>query len=101
MKNRFTVTKIKLWRQTLWGNVALIIAIALIISAVLNLLWSPLHPSFPIPRVSPVVSAPVDGPFYLQNADKGYDWNSKDALSLWFHPLMSWLIVILPFVIPL
>lgn len=48
-----------------------------------------LDPIFPI-------STPVDGRFYLLNAECGFRWNPPDPLSLAFHPLLSWLLAILP-----
>jgi len=104
MNISLTVAKLKSWRQTLWGNTLLCLVIALVVGVVLDFLWLPLHPPFLIPRVFPAVTAPVDGPFYLHNADYGYSWFAKDlpslTLSFWFHPLMSWLVAAMPYVLP-
>jgi len=35
------------------------------------------------------VAAPLDGPFYLQNAIAGFRWSLASPESLWFHPLLS------------
>lgn len=34
----------------------------------------------------------VDSMFYVRNADRGFLWSSDEPTSLWFHPLMTWLI---------
>lgn len=67
---------------------------------VLNPLWAAYSPPFSIPRVFPAITAPVDGPFYLQNADDGYQWETKDPRSLWFHPLLSVMVHSLPSFFP-
>jgi hypothetical protein len=64
--------------------------------AVLNPVWSEMSPPFPILRVFPPITAPVDGPYYLQIAEEGYAWNEKQPLSLWYHPLLPALISIAP-----
>lgn len=63
---------------------------------VLNPIWARYSPPFEIPKVLPAITAPVDGPFYLWNAERGYQWEHRDPLSLWFHPLMSIIIAALP-----
>src|SRR5438128_1060151 len=80
-----------------WFYTTLTIAIAIAVGVVLlNPLWAIYSPPFPIPKVLPPITAPVDGPFYLLNAERGYDWNPNDRLSLWFHPLMSYLVMFMP-----
>ena len=87
MKNQSHRVNLKIWLSSL-----LTIAVALTVGlAVLNPLWASYSPPFPMPKVLPAITAPVDGPFYLLNAEHGYDWNPNDRLSLWFHPLMSYL----------
>lgn len=76
-------------------TVAIVIGITL-----LNPLWASYSPPFEIPKVLPAITAPVDGPFYLWNAEYGYRWDTQDPLSLWFHPLMSWLVMIMPAWLP-
>ncbi len=49
----------------------------------------------------PPITAPVDGIFYLHNAQFGYDWSLRDPYSLWFHPLLSSILSILPTWVPL
>lgn len=39
---------------------------------------------------------PVDSIFYIRNAENGYRWNAKAPTSIWFHPVISWLIEIMP-----
>jgi|GEM_PF-4733859 len=43
---------------------------------------------------------PVDGIFYIRNAENGYRWSTKAPTSIWFHPVISWLIGIMPRTIP-
>jgi hypothetical protein len=72
-------------------------AIALIIGVVvLNPLWTKYAPPFPFPKVLPPICAPADGVFYLRNADHGYQWKTEDPLSLWFHPLLAWVVSAAP-----
>lgn len=79
----------------------LTIAVAVVIGIIfLNPLWAKYSPPFEIPKVLPAITAPVDGPFYLWNAEYGYRWNSREPLRLWFHPLLSWLIMALPTWLP-
>lgn len=95
------VAKIKIYQDTLWFNGLCSIVLALIIGLViLNPLWSVLQPPFPIPRIFPAITAPVDGPFYLQNAEHGYQWATKNPLSLWFHPLLSCVVGLMPHWLP-
>ena len=92
MKNQSHAVNLEVWLSSL-----LTIAIALTVGiVVLNLLWANYSPPFPMPKVLPAITAPVDGPFYLLNAEHGYDWNPNDRLSLWFHPLMSYLVRFMP-----
>ncbi len=66
----------------------------------LNPLWVQYTPPFPMPRVLPPITAPVDGVFYLRNATSGYQWTTHDPLSLWFHPLLAVLLSLLPRAVP-
>lgn len=43
---------------------------------------------------------PVDSIFYIRNAENGYRWSAKVPTSIWFHPVISWLIEIMPKAIP-
>ena len=43
---------------------------------------------------------PVDSIFYIRNAENGYRWSAKIPTSIWFHPVISWLIEITPKAIP-
>lgn len=52
-----------------------------------------------MPILYPRLSAPVDGPFYISNAERGYQWQTRDYLSLWFHPLLSVLLRLCPNVV--
>lgn len=80
----------------------LTVIIAVIIGlAVLNPIWANLSPPFPILRVSPPITAPVDGPYYLKNVNPGYQWNSHQEASLWYHPLLPSILAILPSWLPL
>jgi hypothetical protein len=85
--------------RLLWAT--LTVCIALILSlAFLAPFWNEHSPPFSIPRVQPILSAPVDGPFYIDNAQFGYEWDTRDHLSLWFHPFVSVMISIFPNQIP-
>jgi len=80
-----------------WSYALLTIVVALIVGLlILNPLWARHSPPFEIPKVLPAITAPVDGPFYLWNADYGYRWHTGDPLSLWFHPLMSCIVRAMP-----
>ena len=73
------------------------VAIAVVIGwLVLNPIWARYRPPFEIPKVLPAITAPVDGPFYLWNSERGYQWEHREPLSLWFHPLMSVVTAALP-----
>jgi len=61
----------------------------------LNPIWKLYSPPFPMERVFPAIVAPVDGPFYLQNAIQGYQWKPQAILSIWFHPLLPLLVSLL------
>lgn len=87
--------KLFLQNRLIW--VALTIILALLISIVfLNPIWSRFSPPFDIIRIFPAITAPVDGPFYIINAEKGYQWNLNNPIYLWFHPLLSILISVMP-----
>lgn len=83
--------------STVLAHTFLTEAIAITIGLLLlNPLWEKHSPPFYIPKVSPPITAPVDGPFYLLNAEYGYRWDTRDPLSLWFHPTMAFLVRIMP-----
>lgn len=92
--NRKAATKV-VGFATLTTSVAVLIGLLL-----LNPIWERLSPPFPILRVVPPITAPVDGPYYLQNAIKGYRWGSDQPLSIWYHPLLPALISVLPRSLP-
>lgn len=84
--------------NSVWIYSILTIFIALVIGwEVLNPIWS----YYAVPSILtldplPPITAPVDGVFYLRNADHGYAWRTRDPLSLWFHPLLSCIVSLLP-----
>lgn len=79
----------------------LAVAIAVLVGlAFLNPLWSSLSSPFPIARVAPPIAAPVDGPYYLENASEGYRWELEEYLSIWFHPLLPLLVSLMPSWLP-
>jgi hypothetical protein len=43
---------------------------------------------------------PLDSIFYIRNAEIGYRWSIKNPTSIWFHPIISWLIQLMPKAIP-
>jgi hypothetical protein len=43
---------------------------------------------------------PVDSAFYVRNAELNNIWVKDNPASLWFHPLVSWIIKLLPKFIP-
>lgn len=43
---------------------------------------------------------PVDGIFYLRNAENGYQFSSTVPTSLWFHPLVAWLTRFISYFMP-
>lgn len=101
MKVKTHVASLNLSRQALIVSF-LVVTVAVVIGlAVFNPIWSRLSPPFPILRASPPITAPVDGPYYLLNAENGYQWNTKEPLSLWYHPLLPFLISALPNWLPL
>ena len=85
------------WRGILGATFAtLLIAITLGI-LVLNPIWSRLAVSGLFPQyILPPITAPVDGIYYILNSVLGYQWKTRDPLSLWFHPLLSTLLKLLP-----
>ena len=81
---------------SIFTNALATILLAILVGVVfLNPLWKIYSPPFPMERVFPAITAPVDGPFYLQNATRGYQWETNAILSIWFHPLLSILIRLL------
>jgi hypothetical protein len=68
---------------------------------VLNPIWQTygIHvPGEPNTKVD--FTYPVDSIFYIRNAEFGYRWSAKVPTSIWFHPVISWLIEIMPNTIP-
>ena len=68
---------------------------------VLNPIWQTygIHvPGEPNTKVD--FTYPVDSIFYIRNAEFGYRWSAKAPTSIWFHPVISWLIEIMPNAIP-
>jgi hypothetical protein len=68
---------------------------------ILNPLWKfyGIHvPGEPNTKVD--FTFPLDSIFYIRNAELGYRWSTKVPTSIWFHPIISWLIEIMPNVIP-
>ncbi len=59
---------------------------AAVAAALLEPLWRAADPVVRWP--GPLISAPIDGQYYLWNADE-YDWAGAVQSSLWFHPLLS------------
>lgn len=94
--------------NSIWISAATTLAVAIVIGLIcLDPLWSHYSPPFPMPRVTPAIFAPVDGPFYLQNAERGYCWTASSCkgswsfpISLWFHPLLPAIVWLLAHVIP-
>ena len=86
-----------LTKRVVLGSALLVVFAAITIGfLLLNPIWTSLSPPFPILKASPPITAPVDGPYYIQNAQQGYQWETKDGLSLWYHPLMSGVVSFLP-----
>jgi len=48
------------------------------------------------PSIKVDFTYPVDSIFYIRNAENGYRWSAKVPTSIWFHPVISWLIQIMP-----
>jgi hypothetical protein len=87
---------------SIWAYALITVLVALLVGLlILNPLWVRLSPPFPHPEVSPAIAAPVDGPFYLRLAKHGYDWLTRDPLSLWYHPLVPILLRMMPSALPL
>lgn len=64
-------------------------------------LWSQLDLHVPDDKNYKVdFTEPVDSIFYIRNAELGNIWVKSNPGSLWFHPLVSWLIKSLPKSIP-
>ena len=77
--------------------VATSILLILIGVFVLNPVWKAygIHvPGEPNAKVD--FTSPVDSIFYILNAEIGYRWSAKTPTSIWFHPVISWLIGIMP-----
>jgi hypothetical protein len=81
------------------GTVLLAIFIG---ATILNPLWEKIAIPGLFPKyILPPITAPIDGIYYLFNAERGYNWGNLDPLSLWFHPLLSFLLRIVPSSLPL
>jgi hypothetical protein len=87
---------------------AFVYAAATVLVAVLVgvLFLNPVWSRFAIPgmfpkNLLPPVTAPVDGLYYIRNAEIGFQWTTQDPLSLWFHPLLSWILMLFPRWLPL
>jgi hypothetical protein len=82
--------------------IVVVLSVYLIITvAVINPLWK--HLSLHVPGEPNSIidfTQPVDTVFYLRNSERGYLWDVQQPTSLWFHPLLSWLITIFPSQIP-
>lgn len=64
---------------------------------ILNPIWSQLGLHVPEdPKTKVDFTMPVDGIFYVRNAELGYRWSAEYPQSLWFHPLVAWAIGVLP-----
>lgn len=76
----------------------LTLVIGLVIGVlVLNPLWGTLaQPNLFPAAILPPITGPIDGLFYIRNAELGYAWSTRDPLSLWFHPLLSSFLQVLP-----
>jgi hypothetical protein len=96
--NNITTTKSR--KNTRFYSLLTVLIAIIVGVTLLNPLWAIHSPPFDIPKVLPAITAPVDGPFYLWNAEYGYQWDNGSPLSLWFHPLMSWLVMIMPAWLP-
>lgn len=63
----------------------------------LNPIWDALARPGTFPAaIWPPITGPIDGIFYIRNAELGYAWSTRDPLSLWFHPLLSSILRVLP-----
>ena len=58
----------------------------------LDPLWTKLGPWMTNLQIGTPITSAVDGIFYLLNAERGYQWTTRDPLSLLFHPLVPTLI---------
>jgi hypothetical protein len=68
---------------------------------ILDPLWKSLDIHVPgEPNVKVDLTQPVDTIFYVRNAELGYRWDTSVPTSLWFHPLLSWSLHLLPRTIP-
>lgn len=81
-----------------WLFAIVTVLLAITIGVVLlNPIWIKLAiPGMFPSHILPPITAPVDGLYYILNADLGYRWTTHDPLSLWFHPLLSWLLKLFP-----
>ena len=89
----------KYW-PTIW-IAATILLLFLFGILILNPIWQTygIHvPGEPNTKVD--FTYPVDSIFYIRNAEFGYRWSANAPTSIWFHPVISWLIEIMPNAIP-
>jgi hypothetical protein len=85
------------WSAALATVAGCIIFIVIVVDPI----WTRLGLHVPARPDLPVnFTQPVDGYFYVQNAEHGYSWGSDQHLSIWFHPLLMWAIDLLPPAIP-
>jgi hypothetical protein len=81
----------------------LLVAICFLITiSYINPIWQKLEmhvPGEPGNRVD--YTQPVDTIFYIRDAANGYVWNLDSPTSLWFHPLLIWIIAYTPQIVPL
>jgi len=90
-------SQLPLFEKSVWVYTLLTIVVAVSIGVILiNPFWSRFSPLYSIPKVLPPIAAPVDGPFYIENAEHGFPWHDKDQRGLWFHPLLSFILMNMP-----
>ena len=85
----------------IYYSIVTVLATIFITVIVFNPLWGLLDIHVPGEREIKVdFTNPVDAIFYIRNAQQGYVWNTSSPTSLWFHPLLAWLIKFTPHTIP-
>ncbi|NWG14872.1 MAG: hypothetical protein HXY20_15210 [Acidobacteria bacterium] len=78
-----------------------IILCSVLTLAIINFLWTALNLHVPgEPNELIDFTQPVDSIFYVRNAELGYRWDKETPTSLWFHPLVSLGIRLLPSSLP-
>jgi len=84
----------------MWASVGVLVAVVLVV-VVAHPLWQDLNLHLPgEPSTKVDFTTPVDTLFYVRNANEGYSWGEFKPTSLWFHPLVTWLIRLLPSEVP-